>query len=409
MDKEITALSMRKHRIAFLTESFTMGGAERVLESYFRYLDLDRFEAMLICTDDPAIDELVETVQGFGMLVVRTRLLAQKQPSPSIERIRELRRLYAQYQIDILHVQILGAEGGKAAIIAARLAHIRIVLTTIHGFSNERDPWITRSFNRLLDRLVNRHITPSEYSRQQQIDKHGRRPEKLKKIYNGIDVTPFVQRVDPVEARALLGLPQDVPLIGTIGRLHPQKGIEYFIEMAQLVHDAVPAALFIIVGDGEQRADYEQLVIERGMEDYVGFTGYNRDVLHYYAALDIFVLASRWESFGLVLVEAMMMQRAIVTTGVGAVPEVVEDGVTATVVEPYNAEALKRAVLRYIEEPELGIKQGRSGRMHVLRHFTIDRMMRDLHALYDYEIHRTNSTKNRSVPHKESEVRDLLI
>jgi len=122
------------------------------------------------------------------------------------------------------------------------------------------------------------------------------------------------------------------------------------------------------------------------MQTCVTFTGYRTDVAQCLAAMDVFVLASRYEPFGLVLAEAMMMQKAIVTTRVGGIPEVVDSGATATVVDNGNARALHDAVLRYIRQPRLRAKHGKAGRERVLKHFTAGRMMREVHDLYTREV-----------------------
>jgi glycosyltransferase involved in cell wall biosynthesis len=369
-------------RIAYLTESYTMGGVERSTTLLIGNLARTEYEPMLICGDSPQIAPMVEEVEALGTPVIKTSLLSMQRSYSAFVQIGGLLRLFEQHRPDILHIQMLGGTGGRGAAIAGWLAGVPVIIKTARGASRERLSWLLRWTLRLLDRWVTCYTTASENNRQLQIENVGRLPERVKTIYNAIDLSPYLTSIHVEEARRLLSLPNQGPVIGTVARLDPQKGIEYFLEMAEQVHAHIPDAHFLIVGDGEFRAYYEAIAASREMQSYVTFAGYRTDTACCLAAMDVFVLASRFEPFGLALTEAMASQRPIVATGVGGIPEVLEDGVCGTLVPPEDGEALARAVLCYLNQPQLARRHAEAARERVQKHFSMERLMEDIQGLY---------------------------
>ena len=372
-------------RVAYLTESYEMGGVERSTTLLIQHLDRTQFEPILICSDDPAVSPLAEGVEAHGAPAIRTPFLSVFQGHSARTRLRGLRQLFLKWDIDILHMQILSGNAGRICVLAARMAKIPVVIITVRGAAQETDSPLRRQGNRLFDRMVNRYTTASEQNRQSQISDVGRDPKKVRTLYNAIDITPYRETIPTAIARAHLSLPTSGPVIGTIGRLDTQKGIEYFLAMAANLHQRVPEAHFLIVGDGCKREEYEALTRQYQLEEHVTFTGYRTDIPQCIAAMDVFVLASLLEPFGLVLAEAMMMERPVVATLIGGIPEVVEDGVTGYLVPAYDGDALAEKVLNYLQNPDLATAHGKTGRANVLKRFSIERLMQEIHALYRQE------------------------
>jgi len=362
-----------------------MGGVERSTTLLIQHLDRTQFEPILICSDDPAVSPLAEGVEARGAPAVRTPFLSVFQGHSARTRLRGLRQLFRTLDIDILHMQILSGNAGRVAVLAARLVKIPVVIITVRGAAQETESPLRHQANRLFDRMVNRYTTASEQNRQSQISDVGRDPKKVRTLYNAIDITPYWETIPTAAARAHLSLSTNGPVIGTIGRLDTQKGIEYFLAMAANLHKRVPEAHFLIVGDGGRREEYEALTHQYQLEACVTFAGYRTDIPQCLAAMDVFVLASVLEPFGLVLVEAMMMERPVVATRVGGIPEVVQEGVTGYLVPAYDGNALAEKVVHYLQNPDLAAEHGRAGRANVLKRFSIERLMEEIHALYREE------------------------
>jgi glycosyltransferase involved in cell wall biosynthesis len=123
-----------------------------------------------------------------------------------------------------------------------------------------------------------------------------------------------------------LRLKDDDKTIGIIGMLHENKGHRYFIEAASFLSSRKPEARFLIIGDGELREELKRQVNELGLDNTVLFLGHQENMPEIYSFLDIFVIASDSETFGLSLLEAMAAKKAIITTDCGGPSEIIQNG-----------------------------------------------------------------------------------
>lgn len=374
----------RRSRVAYLTESFTMGGVERSTELLIRHLDRSRFDPIVICAVEPDIAPFVQEIRALDVPVVETSLLSLTRKRHNPFRLVALASLLRRQQIDVLHVQVLGGTGARVVTLAAWLAGVPVVIKTVRGAILERAPLTSRLRSWLLDRFVTAYTVASEDNRRLQIANVGRRADHLRVIYNAIDTTLYDPTLDSAEARRSLSLAESAPVVGTIGRLDSlrQKGIEYFLDMAARIHAVAPEARFLIVGDGPTREEYERRAAEKGLAECVTFAGYRKDVAACLAAMDVFVLASVFEPFGLVLAEAMAMQKPVIATCVGGIPEVVEHGETGLLVPPRNGEALAAGVMTYLTDAPLANRHGRAGWRRVRDRFSVERLMAEVESLY---------------------------
>src|SRR5438067_10161052 len=142
----------RRVRIAYLTESYTMGGVERETTILLGHLDRTRFEPVLICGHEPGIAEFVAEVHAMGVQVSRTNLLSVGRRRSALIRIFALRRFLRQQRIDVLHLQVLGGTGAKYIQLAAWLAGVPVIVKTLHGAALHRLPWLTRCLVNAADR-----------------------------------------------------------------------------------------------------------------------------------------------------------------------------------------------------------------------------------------------------------------
>jgi glycosyltransferase involved in cell wall biosynthesis len=205
---------------------------------------------------------------------------------------------------------------------------------------------------------------------------------KVRRVYNGVDLSMFRPHSPPNHLRRSLDLPDKGPVVTSIGRFVPFKGYQYLLEAAQLVHHVIPECHWVLVGDGELRGELEQDCRRLGMDKYVHFTGWREDVADILALCHIFVLPSVGEHFGRVLIEAMAMAKAVVATNSGGVPEVVIDGETGLLVPPAQPKALGDAVLALLSGPTLAAQLGAAGRRRVEEQFSLTQHVEAVQALY---------------------------
>lgn len=228
--------------------------------------------------------------------------------------------------------------------------------------------------------------------------------EKVKIIYNCIDPDLYNPNVDGNGLRRELNIGMNIALIGFIGRLHPEKGIEYLIRAVSKVVKIVPEVRFLIVGDAalgkeEYQKRMRDLSVELGLADTILFLGYRKEVAKIIAALDILVLPSLREPFGLVSLEAMAMKKPVVATHTGGSPEVIIDGNTGLLVPPRNSGALFSAIIKLLKDKELAKRMGAAGRERVMSSFSPEFTLSHIQETYNkvLENYRSNNSSAEKV------------
>jgi glycosyltransferase involved in cell wall biosynthesis len=233
--------------------------------------------------------------------------------------------------------------------------------------------------------------------------------ERLSPFFPPVDAEVFSPtNVDREAARARFGVEPGDRLIGTVGNLNPQKGHEFLIRGASLVRESLPDVRLLIVGAShDTHRSYERrlLALARDLGLVVGrdvfFAGSLTDVRPALGAMDLFVLSSvpRSEGAPTAIEEAMMMEKPVVATDVGAVAEVVTDGETGYVVPPLSPKAIADAALRILEDPGLARRMAVRGRERALASFTADECARIHVDAYERALaHRRSSRSRRSRP-----------
>ncbi len=194
---------------------------------------------------------------------------------------------------------------------------------------------------RCLARFTDRIVCISEAEERSAKRERIASENKLELIPNGIDIAA-VQRATPI-ARSDLGIADDAFVVGMIGRLSPQKAPDVFIHAAKLVHDSIRNSAFIIVGDGEERDAVECFARDNGLSLVV--TGWTDQPYSYLKVFDVALLLSRWEGFGLAVVEYMAAGKNVVASRTDAIPTLVDDGVDGLLVEVDNPEDVRDKVV----------------------------------------------------------------
>ncbi len=244
----------------------------------------------------------------------------------------------------------------------------------------------------LVARLATRIVIQGECLRQARTASHPLLQQKATVLHTGVDTTVFDPDRYDAEARRRVReqwhIPPGGPLIGIIGNLNPFKGHEDFLKAAARIKERTPDARFIVVGRRLTTAPgywerLQQLTAALGLERDVICTGFCDDIPSMLAALDVFVLASIRESCPNAVLEAMAMKVPVVATDVGAVSELVADGLTGTVVPPHDPEAIARAVLDHLAKtPEQVEAMTGAARRRVQTEFSLDRIARRQQELY---------------------------
>jgi glycosyltransferase involved in cell wall biosynthesis len=311
-------------------------------------------------------------------------------PADDLVALAKMVRLVRQFRPDVVHTHM--AKAGTVGRLAARLCGVPLIVHTYHGhvFHGYFGPTKTRVFvaiERALGLATDRIIVLGEGQREE-IASYGVAPaSKLEPIRLGLELGQFLAaEAARGELRRELGLDADTPLVGIVARLVPIKAHEVFFEAAREVLRHEPRTRFLVIGDGERRAELEALVREIGIADSVAFIGWRRDMRRVYADLDVVALTSRNEGSPVALIEAMASARPVVSTAVGGVPEVVVDGVTGLTVPSGNVPAVADAIVRLFHDRDLGEQLGAAGRRHVYPRYDSSRLVNDVRNLYLREL-----------------------
>lgn len=216
-----------------------------------------------------------------------------------------------------------------------------------YGFKTE----FLRSVQRFVVGRAHTVITPSIYFRNL-VAGWSKRQKRVFHIYNGIEFSPITQSRD--EARGQLGIPSNALVIVSAGRLVPWKGFFKLIDVIGNLTEKSSLYKLYIIGDGPDRSSLEKYVADKNLDSTVTLTGSipRAKLFSYLVAADAFVLNTSFESFSFQIVEAMHAGAPIISTNIGNISEIVEDGKSGILLKPNDDEAFKRAILKIVNEPQ---------------------------------------------------------
>lgn len=320
---------------------------------------------------NPYLDQV--NAQGFDQVLIPIR----NQYDPEV--VTRLIRVLKEKRIDIVHTH--GYKSDLFGLIAARLCGIKAV-STVHGWiqNNLRAKLYVR-MDKFLLRWFDRVIAVSDRIREALLQA-GIPGRKLVTIHNAINLERYSPDLGSDILRKQYGLSSRNNLIGTIGRLSPEKGQKDFLDAAKLTLNHVNGCYFFVIGEGSDNkylTNYAKLL---GIETRVKFTGHRSDMIDVYKSIDIIVNPSYTEGLPNVVLEAMAMNRPVIATPVGGVPEIIFHGKTGLLVEQKSPNELANSVRFLLENPNQREQIIRSARVLIERQFSFHQRMEKIKSLY---------------------------
>ena len=299
----------------------------------------------------------------------------------------KLIRLIRREKPDIIHTHT--AKAGTLGRIAGILTGVPCKVHTFHGhvFNNYFGPFKTKVFiwiERILARFTDRIIVISQLQYDELCHKIKiAPPNKFSIIRLGFDLTEFLNSdAHRGKLRRELNISEDTLLVGIVGRLTAIKNHALFIKSAKKVSEKIANVKFIVVGGGELEPEMKELVVSLGIQDKVIFLSWRRDMPAIYADMDLAVLSSLNEGTPVTLIEAMASGKAVVSTAVGGVPDIVLDGQTGILVPFGDEEGFADAIVNLLEDAEKRKQFGELGREFVNANYTKERLCADIERLY---------------------------
>jgi glycosyltransferase involved in cell wall biosynthesis len=344
-----------------------------------------RCEPVLACAPGGA---LIDLVQRHGMEVQTFPSLVQPlHPMKDLLAILELTRHLIRESYHIVHTH--NSKAGFIGRLAAKLARVPVIVHTVHGFAfHHEEPLWRRFLFRNLERLASYWCDKMIFISQPLVDwalkERISGAGKMARIYSGIELDRFhpVSEEEKNRLRQQWGLQERDAVIGIVSKLWKGKGHTLLIHAFEEIKKEKPQARLVIVGEGYLMESLKALVGRLNLSDAVVFTGFLEDVSQVIATFDVAVLPSSFEGMGRVLLEAMAMEKPVVGTAVGGIPDLIEHGLNGYLVRSGNKKQLASAILRILNDKGLAVKMGKAGQKKVTDRFSAESMVRSIEKVY---------------------------
>ena len=369
-------MSSRPIRVLNLIDTYHIGGAGKVLLQFLENAD-DRVACMLgtFRYRNPPSTEFIDAAREKGFDIALFDQRFNLDPAP----LWQVYRLLKSGGYDIIETH--GYKGHLIAWVMRRLLPLRWIGMT-HGWTNENAK--VRAYNRLEKALLKSadhviSVSPQLAAEMRRV----RGPEApVSLVLNAVDADSIRGEGTAGEIRShYIGDKPGGYLLGSFGRLSPEKGHHILLEaMARLGGDT-PVRL-LLVGDGPERENLETQAEILGISNRVIFAGQQDNMRDWYEAIDLFVLPSLSEGLPFVVLEAMALGKPVLASRVGAVPEVIDEGVNGWLLPPGDAELLATSIASLLKDRNRLRAAGARAREMLYPRFSVERQAREVVDIY---------------------------
>lgn len=378
----------RLAKVVHLITLLEWGGAQENTLYTVARLDPSRFERVLAAGKGGMLDDRAASIPGLRVIHVES-LVREIRPLSDLRAFLALRRVLREERMRSAGLPlVVHTHSSKAGILgraAARAAGADVVVHSIHGFGfHDGQPRPLRRLFVRLERMASRwtdaYIAVSGDNIKTGIRERILTGEKVRLVRSGFDTRRFLAG-SREKGRELLGIPGNVPVVGTVAVFKPQKAPLDFVEVARRVSRRVPEARFVMIGDGELRPAVERAVAAAKMEGSFRLPGWREEIPDLLRAFDVFLLTSLWEGLPRVVPQALLSGVPVVATAADGTREIVEDGVDGYLANPGDVEGLADRVARILTgeaSPDPAFKRDR-----LVREFDQDEMVRAQERLYE--------------------------
>jgi glycosyltransferase involved in cell wall biosynthesis len=376
-------VATRPLRIAHINANFWAGSGGITLREMLA-VDGERYANTILA---PADGSLFGRAEEAGLGVVRLQRMGggrRVYPWADVEAFRELTEHLHAGQFDLVHTH--AGRAGALGRLAARRVGVRAIVHTFHGFPfNEfQSPLMRttlRTIERRLARITDYFLTDGAVVAAEAVRLKLAPPDRIRALISPIDAVPRTSDTARREARRALGLPDDVPVIGTTARLALQKSpLDLVKAVAALERRDVYA---VWLGDGELRAKAEKLIRKEGLEGRFLLPGAREDARRLLPAFDVFVMSSLWEGLSCSVVEAMTCGIPVVSTAVNSITDVIVPGKTGLLARPADPASLSRALAYMLDHPAEAARMAKAARLQIGEQFRADLLGQELTEVYE--------------------------
>lgn len=363
-------------RLALVTTETTLAGAERVVLELARAFDGRGSRVLVVSLQDPAGHDGLHTRLAEAGIAFESCSLNRK--TKVLHGLGRLRHSLDAFSPHLVHSHLFHANAACAWVSRGRPWPL---VTTHHIVERRRLPWRYR-IDRLVDRRVCCHVAVSRAVARHQSSCTGIPEHRFRVVYNGTALPGADLSVaEPGEVRRRLGVPPEVAMLLSVGRLDPQKGFVEFVPVVARLLARFESMVWVVAGDGPCRAELIEATERAGIGSRVHLPGFVREVDLLYRGAEALVMPSRWEGFGLVAVEAMARRCPVAASAVDSLPEIIDDGRTGLLFD-VDTDPTDR-LIDWLDDPSLRRRQAEAAEDEVRRRFSLETMVDNYASLFD--------------------------
>ena len=371
----------KKMKICHVITRMIVGGAqENTLFTVVGHIQKGH-EVVLITGPSPGPEgELLKNSDFPKFEIIELpELVREMNPKKDYLAYKELKKIFAERKFDVVHTH-----SSKAGIIgraAAWKAEVPFVAHTVHGqaFHTYEKSWKNLFYiaaERWAAKRCHKIYAVAQAMIDQCVEAKVALREKYKVVYSGMEIGDFLNSKPEPELRKKLGIPEDVKVVGTVSRLFPLKGYEYFLPVAYSIAKICPDVHFLIVGDGSLRQWMDEKIARIGMTDKFHFAGLvpPGEVYRYIALMDILIHLSLREGLPRCVVQALASGKPAIGFKLDGTPEVVIDGKTGYCAPAKDVKTVMASAVHILSDSELAQKMGENGKKMVAEKFNWHKM-----------------------------------
>jgi len=379
---------MRRLKVLHVITHLALGGATETVLTCCRLADPAWFDMSVLSGETSAEEATLDaSARQDGIALHHLPSLVRAiRPSADLRAYRDLVAWLKEFRPDIVHTH--GSKAGFLARMAAHAAGVPIIVHTVHGWGHHerQNPFVRRVYV-ALERRAACHtdcfVAVAAANRDKGLADGIGTKQQYEVVHSCINIAAFRDIVvDAPALRTALAIPPDALVVGTIGRLAPQKAPQDFVHMAALVHARRPEARFVWIGGGPLEEAMRAWIAQAGLMDVVHLLGYRDDVPQLLRVMDIFVLTSLWEGLPRVFAQAMCAALPLVATNVDGAPEAITQGVNGFLVPARDMEAMAAHVVSLLDDPDTRHALGQRGQIMADPQFSEQHMARQIESLY---------------------------
>lgn len=365
-----------KIRTLHLIDSAEIAGGQRYLLDLVKHSDSDFEHIVVLSYEGPFVKLLKDQNCNYILISMESRF--------SFRSIWKIRKYIHDEKINILHAHGYRSNFyGRLACLFVGITNVTTIHVSLYDYIGT--PPFIRGLYLLIEKMTSymtsKYICISAAMRDD-LQKMGIREEKMVVIHNGVDLDVFYAREPDKTLSDALGIKENHPVIATVGRMVTEKGQIYLIEALSHLRDRWPSLRCLFIGTGPLLGQLKNRAVALGLAETCIFTGVRMDMADIYPLMDLFVLPSLREPFGLVLLEAMASGIPVIATDSGGPSEFIKSGINGVLVPPKDSKSLALQINRLLSGKEKADDIGKEGLKTVRDLFNVKQTAKKIEDAY---------------------------